>query len=159
MPSVAGWPKPHNIYVLNGIWYCLLLVSDSIQVKTEPMTPPPSDTSSPHLSPMSSSSDIGSPELCEEEAMESNFSFDDDDDFKSEPYSPSGLLDRTRLGLCVFMFCFLTLDPFGILVNSFGSSGASFERQHGHGRTILAEEGMLSSLLLKFCGGFCWFFF
>ncbi|XP_022108492.1 sterol regulatory element-binding protein 1-like isoform X2 [Acanthaster planci] len=135
------------------------LLSDSIKVKTEPMTPPPSDTSSPLRSPISSTSDVSSPDMCEEEAMEQNFPYSEEDDFKTEPLSPSGLLDRTRLALCVFMFCFLALNPLGFLFDPAGSSTSTFDRPHGHGRTILAEEETIEQTWFQWLLSSClvWF--
>ena len=120
-----------------------ILDTDDVLIKSEPLTPPPSDTSSPHRSPLSST-DVSSPEMCEEELMDT-FSNDSYTKIKEEPISPTvGLLDRTRLALCVFMFAVLAFNPFGILFDK-GFAGMqvedSFQSGTGTGRSLFGEAG------------------
>ncbi|KAM6055074.1 sterol regulatory element-binding protein 1 [Chlamydotis macqueenii] len=109
----------------------------------EMLTPPPSDVGSPsHSSPLSlsggssnssSDSEPDSP-LCEHGKVKQ----------ERLPPSPSsqGMLDRSRMALCAFVFLCLSCNPLASLLRgagapaSVGSSGTA-----GPGRSIMAESG------------------
>ncbi|NXX77466.1 SRBP1 protein, partial [Urocolius indicus] len=112
-------------------------------VKTEVMemlTPPPSDVGSPtHSSPLSlsggssnssSDSEPDSP-LCDHGKVKR----------EQPPPSPSsqGMLDRSRMALCTFVFLCLSFNPLASLLR--GSSAPSPVGTAGPGRSIMAEPG------------------
>ncbi|XP_071951567.1 sterol regulatory element-binding protein 1-like [Antedon mediterranea] len=99
---------------------------DDLDIKNEPMTPPPSEYSSPSRSPSSSSSGVGSPGPY---AME-------DDSLSDTVPSPRGMLDRTRMGLCIFLFAVLAFNPFGSLITNQNSPSDDY----GTGRTLLGVD-------------------
>eukprot|EP00057_Strongylocentrotus_purpuratus_P009714 XP_011664188.1 PREDICTED: sterol regulatory element-binding protein 1 isoform X2 [Strongylocentrotus purpuratus] len=120
----------------------------------DPMTPPSSFTGSPdRCYELGSEPDspYSGPDSCPDSPL-------DDDMEMSAPPSPvrtnaglsGGLLDRTRLVLCVFMFSILAFNPFGFLINkgfeSFmvgsgtGFSGDS-ETMSAGGRKLMGEVG------------------
>ena len=70
---------------------------------------------------------------------------------KDEPISPTnGLLDRTRIALCVFMFAVLAFNPFGILFDQSFGGGMNAEdgfKTSGTGRSILGEPGKYWSII------------
>ncbi|XP_033098326.1 sterol regulatory element-binding protein 1-like isoform X2 [Anneissia japonica] len=102
---------------------------DDMEIKPEPMTPPPSEYSSPSRSPSSSSSGVGSPGPYPMEEEE-------EDNMSDAIPSPGGMLDRTRMGLCIFLFAVLAFNPFGSLItNQDAPSG-----EYGGGRTLLATD-------------------
>ncbi|NXO28534.1 SRBP1 protein, partial [Cisticola juncidis] len=117
-------------------------------VKTEVMemlTPPPSDVGSPsHSSPLSLSS------------RSSNSSSDSEPDsplcahgkVKQEhpPSSPSsqGMLDRSRMALCTFVFLCLSFNPLASLLQGSGSPAPlGSQDTAGPGRSIMADSGSL----------------
>ncbi|NWH39290.1 SRBP1 protein, partial [Chloropsis hardwickii] len=99
----------------------------------EMLTPPPSDVGSPsHSSPLSLSG--GS----------SNSSSSD-----SEPESPlcahgKGMLDRSRMALCTFVFLCLSFNPLASLLRGSGSPAPlGSQETAGPGRSIMAQSGTL----------------
>nr|XP_054756023.1 sterol regulatory element-binding protein 1-like isoform X1 [Lytechinus pictus] len=107
----------------------------------EPLTPPSSFTNSPDHCYVSGS-EPDSPYSAPDSPMDMS------------PPSPvhsapsGGLLDRTRLVLCVFMFSILAFNPFGFLINKgFESfvvgSGTGFggDSMVAGGRKLMGEEG------------------
>ncbi|NXT85275.1 SRBP1 protein, partial [Zapornia atra] len=120
-------------------------------VKVEVMempTPPPSDVGSPsHSSPLS---------LC---GGSSNSSSDSEPDsplcdhgkVKQErlPPSPSsqGMLDRSRMALCAFVFLCLSFNPLASLLRGSGAPGAvGSPGTAGPGRSIMAEPSSVGKL-------------
>lgn len=86
-------------------------------------TPPPSDVSS--LSPVHSLP--SSPEYASQIKEES-----DDEQMGIS----RGMLDHSRIALCMFMFAFISINPFGIMLNRFGRNGGEYSTNY-EGRNIL----------------------
>ncbi|NXP47683.1 SRBP1 protein, partial [Heliornis fulica] len=120
-------------------------------VKAEVMempTPPPSDVGSPsHSSPLS---------LC---GGSSNSSSDSEPDsplcdhskVKQEHLAPSpssqGMLDRSRMALCAFVFLCLSFNPLASLLRGSGAPAALGSLGTvGPGRSIMAESGTVGKL-------------
>ncbi|XP_072170768.1 sterol regulatory element-binding protein 1-like isoform X1 [Diadema setosum] len=99
----------------------------------DPLTPPSSFTDSPDHSSQSCSD----PDSPYPESLPSPKEMDMSPPSPAHTLGPTGLLDRTRLVLCVFMFSILAFNPFGFLINKgfesyvFGSS--SSESGHSGG--------------------------
>lgn len=111
----------------------------------EMLTPPPSDMGSPsHSSPLSLSG--GSSNSSSDSEPDSPLC--DHGKVKQEhpPPSPSsqGMLDRSRMALCTFVFLCLSFNPLASLLRGSGSP-APLESQDtaGPGRSIMAESGTL----------------
>ncbi|XP_078521327.1 sterol regulatory element-binding protein 1 isoform X1 [Lissotriton helveticus] len=115
------------------------------------LTPPPSDIGSPsNGSPVSQCSSDSEPES----------PFFEDAKVKQEMPSPTslGMLDRSRMALCAFMFLCLSFNPLSFLfgsITSWGSAGSA--DYHGASRSMLGldttesfgwSDWLLSSLLL-----------
>ncbi|XP_068763886.1 sterol regulatory element-binding protein 1 isoform X2 [Struthio camelus] len=109
----------------------------------EMLTPPPSDVGSPsHSSPLS---------LCGGSSTSSSDSEPDsplfeDTKVKQEPPPPSpgtqGMLDRSRMALCTFVFLCLSFNPLASLLRSAGTPApAETSSTTGPGRSIMAEPG------------------
>ncbi|KAM8961126.1 sterol regulatory element-binding protein 1 [Pelodytes ibericus] len=107
------------------------------------LTPPPSDVGSPShgcspLSQCNSDSEPDSP-YCEDAKVQ----------IKQESPSPpsSGMLDRSRMALCVFVFLCLSFNPLSFLMGgSKGPQASESTSFHGSGRSMLeAEYSELSS--------------
>ncbi|NXE30724.1 SRBP1 protein, partial [Ardeotis kori] len=109
----------------------------------EMLTPPPSDVGSPsHSSPLSlsggssnssSDSEPDSP-LCEHGKVKQ----------ERLPPSPSsqGMLDRSRMALCAFVFLCLSFNPLASLLRGAGApASAGSSGTAGPGRSIMAESG------------------
>ncbi|XP_075035303.1 sterol regulatory element-binding protein 1 isoform X1 [Mixophyes fleayi] len=118
-------------------------------VKAEMMdvlTPPPSDVGSPShsgspLSQCSSDSEPDSP-FCDEAKVQ----------VKQEvPSSPSsGMLDRSRMALCVFVFLCLSFNPLSFLMGGSRSQESSgSDKFHGSGRNMLEMGPSETSSLLS----------
>lgn len=93
------------------------------------MSPPPSDSgSAAEFSPYSIDSEPGSPLL-------------DDAKVKDEPDSPStlGMLDRSRMLLCVLTFFCLSFNPLTSLIDG-RNHEAEGSLHHGSGRRVLGFE-------------------
>ncbi|KAK7939350.1 hypothetical protein WMY93_002676 [Mugilogobius chulae] len=107
-----------------------LSLSEEMELKQEivMMSPPASDSGSvspPQLSPYCVDSEPGSPLM-------------DHDQVKSEPESPSsvGVMDGSRLLLCVLTFFCLSLNPLPSLLGSETTGTSSFTLGHGPSRTL-----------------------
>ncbi|NXH48591.1 SRBP1 protein, partial [Dicaeum eximium] len=110
----------------------------------EMLTPPPSDVGSPsHSSPLSlsggsnssSDSEPDSP-LCAHGKVKQ----------ERPPPSPSsqGMLDRSRMALCTFVFLCLSFNPLASLLRGSGSPAPlGSQDTAGPGRSIMAESGTL----------------
>ncbi|NXO10038.1 SRBP1 protein, partial [Oriolus oriolus] len=109
----------------------------------EMLTPPPSDVGSPsHSSPLSlsggssnssSDSEPDSP-LCDRGKVKQ----------EHPPPSPSsqGMLDRSRMALCTFVFLCLSFNPLASLLRGSGSPAPlGSQDTAGPGRSIMAESG------------------
>ncbi|XP_033908265.3 sterol regulatory element-binding protein 1-like isoform X2 [Acipenser ruthenus] len=103
---------------------------------TELPTPPPSDAGSPtHGSPFSHCSSDSEPD--------SPMSEDPMASVKQELASPAtlGMLDRSRMALCVFAFLFLSLNPLASLMGDSGGYGSLDSTDyHGTGRSMLGHS-------------------
>ncbi|XP_044158809.1 sterol regulatory element-binding protein 1 isoform X1 [Bufo gargarizans] len=110
----------------------------------EILTPPPSDVGSPsHTgSPLSQCSSDSEPD--------SPFNDEAKVQVKQEmPSSPSsGMLDRSRMALCVFVFLCLSFNPLSFLMGGSTSQKASESSTfHGNGRSMLEVGSETSSWL------------
>ncbi|XP_034781855.2 sterol regulatory element-binding protein 1-like isoform X1 [Acipenser ruthenus] len=109
------------------------------ELKPEAMelpTPPPSDAGSPaHGSPFSHCSSDSEPDSPVFEDSKASV--------KQELASPTtmGMLDRSRMALCVFTFLFLSLNPLASLTGDSGSYGSLDSTDyHGTGRSMLGHS-------------------
>ncbi|XP_073504591.1 sterol regulatory element-binding protein 1 isoform X3 [Phyllobates terribilis] len=111
------------------------------------LTPPPSDVGSPShtgspLSQCNSDSEPDSP-FCDEAKVQ----------VKEEIPSPpgTGMLDRSRMALCVFVFLCLSFNPLSFLMGGSSNSEASGSpTYHGGGRSMLEVSAETSSWLSWF---------
>ncbi|NXE40307.1 SRBP1 protein, partial [Ptilorrhoa leucosticta] len=109
----------------------------------EMLTPPPSDVGSPsHSSPLSLSG--GSSNSSSDSEPESPLC--DHGKVKQEcpPPSPSsqGMLDRSRMALCTFVFLCLSFNPLASLLRGSGSPAPlGSQETAGPSRSIMAESG------------------
>ncbi|NWV68650.1 SRBP1 protein, partial [Malurus elegans] len=117
-------------------------------VKTEVMemlTPPPSDVGSPsHSSPPSLSG--GSSNSSSDSEPESPLCAHGKVKQEHPPPSPSsqGMLDRSRMALCTFVFLCLSFNPLASLLRGSGSSAPlGSQDTAGPGRSIKAQSGTL----------------
>ncbi|XP_066432777.1 sterol regulatory element-binding protein 1 isoform X2 [Eleutherodactylus coqui] len=111
------------------------------------LTPPPSDVGSP--------SHTGSPlSQCNSDSEpDSPFSDESKVQVKQETPSPpsSGMLDRSRMALCVFVFLCLSFNPLSFLMGGSTSHEASgSSTYHGSGRSMLEVGSETSSWLSWF---------
>ncbi|XP_056359038.1 sterol regulatory element-binding protein 1 [Oenanthe melanoleuca] len=111
----------------------------------EMLTPPPSDVGSPsHSSPLSLSG--GSSNSSSDSEPDSPLCAPGKVKQEHPPPSPSsqGMLDRSRMALCTFVFLCLSFNPLASLLRGSGSP-APLESQDttGTGRSIMAESGTL----------------
>ncbi|NXA62640.1 SRBP1 protein, partial [Mohoua ochrocephala] len=120
-----------------------------MEVKAEVMemlTPPPSDVGSPsHSSPLSLSGGSSSNSSSDSEP---DSPLCDHGKVKQEhpPPSPSsqGMLDRSRMALCTFVFLCLSFNPLASLLRGSGSPAPlGSQDTAGPGRSIMAESGTL----------------
>ncbi|XP_053708881.1 sterol regulatory element-binding protein 2 isoform X1 [Synchiropus splendidus] len=110
-------------------------LSDDVELKQENlmMSPPPSESGSgsPHqFSPYCVDSEPGSPLL-------------EHDQMKDEPDSPSsvGVMDGSRLLLCMLTFFCLSLNPLPALLGSEPSGTSSLPSGHGPSRSLFWTPG------------------
>lgn len=111
-----------------------VILSDDVELKQEVvmMSPPASDSGSgsgspPQFSPYCVDSEPGSPLL-------------DHEPLKSEPDSPSsvGVMDGSRLLLCVLTFFCLSLNPLPSLLGSDDSGSPTLSAGHGASRSLFS---------------------
>ncbi|KAI1233672.1 hypothetical protein IHE44_0004113 [Lamprotornis superbus] len=125
----------------------------------EMLTPPPSDVGSPsHSSPLSLSG--GSSNSSSDSEPESPLCAPGKVKQECPPPSPSsqGMLDRSRMALCTFVFLCLSFNPLASLLRGSGSPAPlGSQDTGGPSRSIMAESGTLGKL---WCGGHwdgdCW---
>ncbi|XP_069501822.1 sterol regulatory element-binding protein 1 isoform X2 [Ambystoma mexicanum] len=117
------------------------------------LTPPPSDVGSPsNGSPVSQ---------CSSSDSEPESPFFEDSKVKQELHSPTslGMLDRSRMALCAFVFLCLSFNPLTFLIGSATNWGsADSAGYHGTSRSMLGmettveasgwSEWLMSSMLL-----------
>ncbi|XP_058671817.1 sterol regulatory element-binding protein 1 [Ammospiza caudacuta] len=111
----------------------------------EMLTPPPSDVGSPsHSSPLSLSG--GSSNSSSDSEPESPLCAHGKVKQEQPPPSPSsqGMLDRSRMALCAFVFLCLSFNPLASLLRG-SASPAPLRSQDtaGPGRSIMAQSGTL----------------
>ncbi|XP_067329251.1 sterol regulatory element-binding protein 1-like [Anolis sagrei] len=104
------------------------------------LTPPPSDAGSPsHSSPLSFGGTSGS-----DSEPESPFCVEAKVKQESQASSPGslGMLDRSRMALCAFVFLCLSFNPLSSLLGGTGSTTSTdVSGSSGPGRSIMAEKG------------------
>ncbi|CAL1543442.1 unnamed protein product [Lymnaea stagnalis] len=115
----------------------LLNESASLDADTSAMTPPYSDNSSGANSPSPSENDCSNPNSPGSDDMISEYKASADDIIYS---GQSGMLDRSRIFLCMFMFGVLIFNPFNYFFNSNAPLGADSGSHHS--RTLLAAESV-----------------
>lgn len=79
------------------------------------------------------------------------------DDEENARFGRGGMLDRSRLALCMFVFTLLVVNPLGVLVGGPRISSNSEERtEYGAARTILssADDGWNYTLVCMYIGVF-----
>ncbi|NXY18870.1 SRBP1 protein, partial [Atrichornis clamosus] len=112
----------------------------------EMLTPPPSDVGSPsHSSPLSLSGGSSSNSSSDSEP---DSPLCDHGKVKQEHPLPSpssqGMLDRSRMALCTFVFLCLSFNPLASLLRGSGSPAPlGSQDTAGPGRSIMAESGTL----------------
>ncbi|NXL77743.1 SRBP1 protein, partial [Leptocoma aspasia] len=111
----------------------------------EMLTPPPSDVGSPsHSSPLSLSG--GSSNSSSDSEPDSPLCAHGKVKQERPPPSPSsqGMLDRSRMALCTFVFLCLSFNPLASLLRGSGSPAPlGSQDTTGPGRSIMAESGTL----------------
>lgn len=106
-------------------------------------SPPPSDVSS--LSPVHSLP--SSPEYATQIKEESD----------DEPMPISrGMMDQSRVALFVFMFAIVSFNPFGLVLNKFGTGDRDYSTSY-EGRNILSCKLNLFNIY-RFCHIFHWIY-
>ncbi|NXA94071.1 SRBP1 protein, partial [Melanocharis versteri] len=112
----------------------------------EMLTPPPSDTGSPsHSSPLSLSGGSSNSSSSDSEPDSPLCGYGKVKQERSPP-SPSsqGMLDRSRMALCTFVFLCLSFNPLASLLRGSGSPAPlGGQDTAGPGRSIMAESGTL----------------
>ncbi|NXW75159.1 SRBP1 protein, partial [Hirundo rustica] len=111
----------------------------------EMLTPPPSDVGSPsHSSPLSLSG--GSSNSSSDSEPDSPICAHGKVKQECPPPSPSsqGMLDRSRMALCTFVFLCLSFNPLASLLQGSGSPAPlGSQDTAGPGRSIMAKSGSL----------------
>ncbi|OWK57859.1 Sterol regulatory element-binding protein 1 [Lonchura striata] len=111
----------------------------------EMLTPPPSDVGSPsHSSPLSLSG--GSSNSSSDSEPDSPLCAHGKVKQENPPPSPSsqGMLDRSRMALCTFVFLCLSFNPLASLLRGSGSPAPlGSQDTAGPSRSIMAESGTL----------------
>ncbi|NXU45954.1 SRBP1 protein, partial [Drymodes brunneopygia] len=111
----------------------------------EMLTPPPSDVGSPsHSSPLSLSG--GSSNSSSDSEPDSPLCAHGKVKQEHPPPSPSsqGMLDRSRMALCTFVFLCLSFNPLASLLRGSGSPAPlGGQDTAGPGRSIMAQSGTL----------------
>ncbi|XP_046393991.1 sterol regulatory element-binding protein 1 [Ischnura elegans] len=106
------------------------------------ITPPHSELSSPELSPPHSDDNNSLPP-----SPDTSFSttmVKEEDDESSIMNITKGMLDHTRMALCMFMFSILAFNPFGMLLNTVSDVSREYSSKH-EGRTILGNSDDVTS--------------
>ncbi|KAE8750282.1 Sterol regultory element-binding protein [Frankliniella occidentalis] len=105
-------------------------------------TPPHSDISSPELSPPHSHSDASLPPSPDYLSRKNDIKDEDDDDDDamsgSSDRSQSGMLDTTKMAMCMFMLTVVTFNPLGLALD--GARSFSSQESYGRGRSILSSH-------------------
>uniref|UniRef100_A0A8C6XWI2 Sterol regulatory element-binding protein 1 n=1 Tax=Naja naja TaxID=35670 RepID=A0A8C6XWI2_NAJNA len=111
----------------------------------EALTPPPSDAGSPsHSSPLSfggisgTDSEPDSPS-CEEAKVKP--------EYQGPPSGSLGMLDRSRLALCTFVFLCLSFNPLSSLLGGVGLGGSSEASGHDGSKRSILFQWLLPTLV------------
>lgn len=121
-------------------------VRDLLKTEGMDLTPPPSDTSSPSYQWSGPDSGPNSPVNTNEIQM------------KSEPLM-GGMLDSSRLVLCVFMLAIIAFNPFAPFIQTQNKFGSEFSAAHTGGKTLKGTvtdgwwDWMFPTLLMWFVNG------
>ncbi|KAJ8297991.1 hypothetical protein KUTeg_024522 [Tegillarca granosa] len=101
------------------------------------LTPPGSEGGSPmHISQFSDSENSpGSPGYDSDSSIKDTF----------DGSTVGGMLDRSRMVLCIFMFGILAFNPFGFLVNSGVGGNEGMDSHFSSGRQLQSDENMSST--------------
>ncbi|XP_034249873.1 sterol regulatory element-binding protein 1 [Thrips palmi] len=105
-------------------------------------TPPHSDVSSPELSPPHSHSDASLPPSPDYFPKKNELKEEDEDDDDamsgSSDRSHRGMLDTSRVMLCMFMVTVVAFNPLGLAIH--GARSFSSQESHARGRSILSSH-------------------
>lgn len=150
-----NWKILACISVCVIIFFFPLGLEDLLDKKPSPVpasiadyTPPNSDMSSPERSPSNSVpeayySDQDSPQFMDAQTTPP-YSITLGKDDSNDSFASRGMMDHNRVMLCMFMFAFLTFNPFSFVLKAGLGQGSSASDTHS-GRVILSDDLSLDS--------------
>ncbi|KAJ8387136.1 hypothetical protein AAFF_G00160760 [Aldrovandia affinis] len=115
------------------------------EVKSELLTPPPSDAGSPHRSPFSHSGSDSEPDSPPGEESQPMVQSEKPPAGGAVVSGGAGMLDRSRLALCTFTFLFVTLNPLAALLCG-GTGPSPGPEAPGTGRSMLGLDRAVDSV-------------
>ncbi|XP_069702898.1 sterol regulatory element-binding protein 1 [Periplaneta americana] len=123
-----------------------------------PITPPHSDESSPSLSPPHSDSSL--PPSPEDAYSEMRDIKEEDEDMMRLSVAQKGMVDHSRLMVCIFMFAVLAFNPLGIILNKSLDTGGDYSASVVEGRTLQHVDSSESYGVWQWAGSsvFLWIF-